>query len=800
MPQNTDTKSTEIIIDLNETDTKSFENNNFIQTQARDKLFELMNKFISNIPKEFDPHERLHHTILIQGKRGSGKTSFILSVKKQIENNFQNSRTNIKTPENLIILNIIDPTLIESKEHVFINIITRIKEKVEDFMQCNRCTTNDANYKNWKEALKNLAGGLSMLDGVGGEHLKDNLWDSPELSLEKGLSNSKHGYKLEENFKKFVHMSLQVLNKSAFVLILDDIDTSLKEGRIILETIRKYLTSPELITIILGDIELYTTLVRQLQWEKIDPVGTLAKYELNDTKSKEAYLDQIAHLEEQYLTKILMPQNRINLQNLFEISKSFDVYVEPVHGRAVPIADYIKEFVKSSIGVTDNHLLLKYIVIILNEQIRSTLQLFNTWNNKRTDIDAVYSFQHIYFTTLNKEFRNYDFLNLSQDISSLTYTFGLYLANQTKSKKQSLSHLELDLTNRDLNIVIMYLGMLFSIKLDQANYLSYMLKIGYVFTNFPYWDDRLKKARIKILENDKSTSAIQLIESVEVNFGVSYSNLRSGHKSFGTHFVRLEDYLKITNKFILENVSVQYKDQDSHSLYNFISFFKLLGFIADFESNPINASCFEYCNDLNTWALLSNRVEKLPISTLTSIWERTTKVINTIDGRNENLGKPIKHFFSLYIAGFLNTVLLETGTYKSVHQLNNYNVSTSQQLFLDNLRTTGITKEKIVSKEKLSYFEYIYLCPLLDIEHPIFQDFIFNLNAEKRTNESRNNITNTKSDFTKLAVEKQIEAIKAIEGWEKYSVSTITNRLRYNHGYKNCGNTYVLKLLNNMKK
>ena len=183
-----------------------------------------------------------------------------------------------------------------------------------------------------------------MLDGVGGEHLKESIWDSPELSLEKGLSNSKHGYKLEENFKMFIHKSLKVLNQKAFVLILDDIDTSLNEGRLILETIRKYLTTPQLITILLGDIELYSTLVRQLQWEKIDPKQTLDKYELKDNRTH--YLNQIEHLEEQYLIKILMPENRINLYSLSEIKKLSDIFFLQNNQPEQFVDQFISDWVK----------------------------------------------------------------------------------------------------------------------------------------------------------------------------------------------------------------------------------------------------------------------------------------------------------------------------------------------------------------------------------------------------------------------------------------------------------------------
>lgn len=107
------------------------------------------------------------------------------------------------------------------------------------------------------------------LDGVGSDApLKDKMYEDAALVLEQGLSDAKQGTKLEEYLHGFIKKSLEILSKKAFLLVFDDIDTSSKEGRDILETLRKYLTSRQLITVMLGDIDLYSTLVRQLQWKR----------------------------------------------------------------------------------------------------------------------------------------------------------------------------------------------------------------------------------------------------------------------------------------------------------------------------------------------------------------------------------------------------------------------------------------------------------------------------------------------------------------------------------------------------
>lgn len=60
---------------------------------------------LKNLP---DTEERLHNTITISGTRGSGKTSFLLTLLKDED-----------VKKDCEVLEIIDPTLVEEKGHIF---------------------------------------------------------------------------------------------------------------------------------------------------------------------------------------------------------------------------------------------------------------------------------------------------------------------------------------------------------------------------------------------------------------------------------------------------------------------------------------------------------------------------------------------------------------------------------------------------------------------------------------------------------------------------------------------------------
>ena len=107
----------EIIIDLNETHTKSFNSGGLIQINTKRKFFELIKKLIDEIKEtkkdqySKNSFPRAHNTILINGKRGVGKTSFILSMMDALSD--KDSHPEIYKL-NLCILDSIDPTLIET--------------------------------------------------------------------------------------------------------------------------------------------------------------------------------------------------------------------------------------------------------------------------------------------------------------------------------------------------------------------------------------------------------------------------------------------------------------------------------------------------------------------------------------------------------------------------------------------------------------------------------------------------------------------------------------------------------------
>ncbi len=836
-----------IVINLEQTDTKAYKTANLIQANAQESFEKLIKKVLSDIKtskcgeedckdKNKNTIDRVHNTILINGKRGMGKTSFILSVEDA-----KKSDSEEKILKNICSLGIIDPTLIETKEHVLLNIITLIKDRIEDFIKCEKCDDKSIKYKAWKESLKKLAGGLSMLDGVGSNHLNDGMWDSQELILEKGLSNAKQGVDLEKNFHIFIDESLKIIEKEAFFLILDDIDTSLDKGTAILETLRKYLTSRKLIIAMLGDIDLYSTLVRQLQWEKMDPKKTLKDYE-----GTEKYLGQIEHLEEQYLTKVLKPENRIDLKNLFELKDEWLIVKE--HSDLLEknrndklgeesqnkLDDFEKNKKKrlqvefeslkepqelekcvidmiEKIYLTQNSSYTQYYErTLLTQSTRSVIQFLQVWHpEKGLSPDLIDRFRHTFYTTLKKKLGTYSLVELPNREKFLNL-LAVYILNENFSKE---NHLKLtpNFAKDDDNITMLYLNMMANHLLEPQDYLSYFIKVGYAYEG--YEKIELKEKRVEFIDNVvlDTRNSLSISEKILSSLKLESTTLRNGYRYFGNVFISSTSLKNQKNiDFLIQAVISKQKS------YNFISFFGLLSYLTEIQNFP---------QDLIEWSKKADKIAKIPLYVLSKIWTKFAKTIYVIEDRSENNNKNYAVMFVLYVAGFLNAVYIEIELYENREKnrknnsiLNQDNVSTSSEYFYSKLKNDiryDIDKDGtyfLLKEYENTYtlFDYLFECPLLQLDSKYFIvlaniDIDANDDSESESEISDlpvSVIPSPKIDFATLSSQEQKEIIKQIKGWESYAIVTIANYLRYwlKIKYKNVSLPTLRRLIKEMKK
>lgn len=383
-------------------------------TRVKEIIKELSEKVrkIKNEPPPMNNmgHAHRHDVITINGERGSGKTTFILNILDLIPKWHDEKvlKCRIKS------LGIIDPTLIEDCAHIFLAVISQIKETVENHWEDKRAGSNaetvDMRYQSWRTSLTKLAGGLRNLSTK--KDMDGDSWSDPQFIMEEGLGNSAQGAKLEQHFHSFVEESLNFIEAEAFIIALDDVDTKVDTGWPVLEVLRKYLTTPRLIVILSGDIELYTQLISNKQCEQI---GIEPKKIIEMPKEYAAAKNLVNDLTEQYMMKIMRPDYRIEMQTVVQITKQKDYRVIVKYGSSgksddieVLLKDFCTEIYGSDFQTT-------YLAeVLMDVPIRTCIKLLNTAtkylessksdeskNRKEEHFEAIVGLGHVFQNSLS---------------------------------------------------------------------------------------------------------------------------------------------------------------------------------------------------------------------------------------------------------------------------------------------------------------------------------------------------------------------------------------------------------------
>lgn len=307
----------EIIIDIDSSlYARGFEDNERIHRDAVNKAKSLIDKQLlkaKELEKDKDIIKddtsdfiRHYNTISILGERGVGKTSFLLSLRKEY-----------LPKEDVIMLPLIDPTLFEEKGHLFLLIITLIDDMVKTKLSKN----NDdkfllSYYDSYVAVRQQLAQGLPTLDNDGMTYSEPQ-WHEDEYMMERGMESVKSAFNLERNFHQMVKNALQILQAKAFMIMFDDIDVDFKKGWMVLETLRKFLTTPQLIILLSGNMKLYSKNIRKQQWRNFGKELLLNEMEADIIGRKE-YTRLVNEIEEQYMQKVLKSENRVFLYTINE--------------------------------------------------------------------------------------------------------------------------------------------------------------------------------------------------------------------------------------------------------------------------------------------------------------------------------------------------------------------------------------------------------------------------------------------------------------------------------------------------
>lgn len=466
------TQTAAIIIDLSASSNANyFDKKNFIHPNELDKVRNYVKKRLEELRKLEDHAGRKNvntrqDAITILGSRGSGKTSFL----KTLQHDLCAGEKDNGGIQDIEVIDIIDPTMIEQKGHVFLTIISQIRKKVRERFDadCNPDTHLFCERKQWDACLKKLAAGLPTLDGIGNEANMD-AWQDPEYIMNKGLGKVDAAMNLAANFRSLVQMALKLLKKKAFVLIFDDVDIDFCVGSPVLETVRKYLICPEIITVVSGDMKLFSKAVRKKQWKNFGKA--LLKNEGELLGHLNSYNDLVTEMESQYMQKVLKPELRIRLTTLLEKYQADPKPSIEVNGR--DLIEYYGEIL-SRYGIRNLYQQECYRSFLLNLPLRTQIQFLLKFIDDEQPVDIF----EVFLSDLYEKEINIDFaVSMSKFINAIILK--TLVDNKVLNDTYQMQPIILDAS---LNSSLMALSLLFS-RRDMNNpflVFDYFVRVGYI--------------------------------------------------------------------------------------------------------------------------------------------------------------------------------------------------------------------------------------------------------------------------------------------------------------------------------
>lgn len=710
---------------------KNFTENNLLQQKAIQKIKKLVGSRLEKLNDSKNCNDRKHDTITILGERGSGKTSLLLNLE-----------TILKEHESeLIFLKMIDPTLFETKQNILVSIISLIADEIKN--------ANKSKDDKWNESLIKLADGLKLLDGVGSDIIKSDLFDDGELILEKGLDHAHSGLNLEKYLSCYISQSLSLLDKKMFVLFFDDIDTNIDKGWMVLETIRKYLTSCQLQVFVSGDWELYSSLVRMKQWENFDR-KILPEKEWQDKK------DLVNVLEEQYLIKVLKPEYRIYLENFYQLTKKAEKISVEGFEKKESIESIYQEVSRILFNFQNKSQQEEVSNLIKQLPIRTNMKVFYAYFvNKNDTEELINAISNVFITnTARFGFTHLDYEDLSPNAVLQEMAKKLYLLSNEQFSFEKLSQFPMNLSNKDINLLLMVMNLHLSntINTNIHTFFEWLTRFSYL--NILGKDKQTEDGKNGLLSGLKYDSTISMEEQINL-ISQEYIKARNSLMGFKPVYAfhkyakelgfigidKFQESSKLDENFLL-NILVSKSGHVAHAEQTNVSLINIFSFLSEFlqinekEAPDFLISIFEKFHhfrgednlfkdlkiddieknnlykSLLEWHKLKNDVKIFSISQINRIWN---SFIEKHDNELQNKKfATVKDFIETQIILFLNLLITEilfnnetNKSYGSVISPSNLNKNIKKS-YDENYTTNFYNNYK-----ELDFFKYMYLCPIL---------------------------------------------------------------------------------------
>lgn len=681
-----------------------------------------------------------YQTISILGDRGSGKTSFLISLLEKCKEEFQE----------IEILRIIDPTLVEYQKPMILCIISMINQLVEIMLEKKECSlVGDAfnDRMRWTKALKRVSIGMPAVDVIGKTYYEDPLWQDEEYVLHTGLSKVNEANKFEENLRAMIREALNILGKKAFIISFDDIDVDINKGWNVLETLRRYLSDIHVISIVSGNFKLYEMLIKKNLCQQLS---------IKDKREKSIMENELGG---QYMLKLLPPANRINLQSLHNLIQPDNTILVKYNASKFEPKDIVKVYtdILKTYRIEDISSQQLFKEFLLSMSLRTQLHFIKD----ALDVSSSELPLAVFASRLYDRGIDMEILKANAQLTNLVI-FN-YLRNRGELSECYL--LLPTMADKDSNSILTALTFVECGHFKKYPFLifDYMLRIGYIRNlilslDSPEEIEKLCKyggwSQVMSLKNNIGLTMAYVA-------GKQLGNMKEHIELFGLEATAkktvknsLDGALKSEELSPIQRLLASFPflsiiHSKNNESQNFYSPFAILGIIGEILKRDDEDSMIECINDLKLFRSYQMPQDKEYYPKQNSSYEENISLVEVDQNGVKELAKLMKTWKTRYtayttyippyivgriitrfyatskniieksvgkrmnimVASFFNACLVEEAriTIKPMEQsqINNNNPRTTTSVFTDNLKKTDIVNQ-------LNFTKWIISCPMLN--------------------------------------------------------------------------------------
>ncbi len=383
-----------------------------LYAEQLEKALDIIQKIQDDISKKDNKKEtvedrvwesdRVHQNMGILGCRGAGKTSFLLTLIRILDpaesddfrDNYAKKLGNLdlskqwkELANNSLIVALIEPSMLEDEDHIVASTYARILQKAKSNITKRLPTfpKNENQLDDFWVAAEKVNKHLPVLFAHNrlSEAYKA---DGPEGLYDEIIQNRAVD-SLEKALTEFLKVYLNIEEKPLLILAMDDVDLAYEHGFMVMESLRRYLTSYKMLVLVTGDPNQFESVIHQQYLKKRTGSEDKKKKTQLDSENENIDIeiqtrDNIEELTQHYLSKLLPFHYRINLPAI-SLKIMEKVEIKQPDSKKPDELETVKPEKDYSINFT-NH-----FTVILKHCLRINDDLYQ---NRKTNIKHTYSF------------------------------------------------------------------------------------------------------------------------------------------------------------------------------------------------------------------------------------------------------------------------------------------------------------------------------------------------------------------------------------------------------------------------